>query len=195
MRRREFIAGTVATAALIFARRARAQTTARLPGMKSIAIVHVSDVGTRHAFNFTTQCEAGHISGPELSCMFSMPGRIFEVAMVALAKSISRATGVDVDVEILKTVVMFSAVGLTALLMCASYGLDLSPGFFLKQQKARRVRRALGRCKAPVSHLLQRVAAMHFPEPTYLPSKARGKREGRQWRAADQDCESRCGRC
>jgi hypothetical protein len=50
--------------------------------------------------------------------------------MTALAKSISRATGVDIDVEILKTVVMLSAVGLTVLLMWASYGLDLSPGFF-----------------------------------------------------------------
>jgi hypothetical protein len=50
--------------------------------------------------------------------------------MAALAKSIAQVTGVDVDVEILKTVVMFSAVGLTVSLMCASYGLDLSPGFF-----------------------------------------------------------------
>jgi hypothetical protein len=50
--------------------------------------------------------------------------------MEALAKSITHVTGVDVDIEILKTVVMFSAVGLTVSLMCASYGLDLSPGFF-----------------------------------------------------------------
>jgi hypothetical protein len=50
--------------------------------------------------------------------------------MTALAKSISRVIGVDVDVEILKTIVMLSAVGLTVSLMCASYGLDLSPGFF-----------------------------------------------------------------
>jgi hypothetical protein len=34
------------------------------------------------------------------------------------------------DIEILKTVVMFCAVGLTVSMMVASYGLDLSPGFF-----------------------------------------------------------------
>jgi hypothetical protein len=34
------------------------------------------------------------------------------------------------DVEILKTVLMFCAVGLTVSMMVASYGLDLSPGFF-----------------------------------------------------------------
>ena len=57
--------------------------------------------------------------------------------MTAFAKSISRATGFHIDFEILKTVVMFSALGLTVLLMCASYGLDLSPGLFLNK-KARR---------------------------------------------------------
>ena len=50
--------------------------------------------------------------------------------MATIAKAIFQATGIDVDVEILKTIVMFSAVGLTVSLMCASYGLDLSPGFF-----------------------------------------------------------------
>ncbi len=35
-----------------------------------------------------------------------------------------------VDVETLKTIVMFCAVGLTVSLMLASYGLDLSPGLF-----------------------------------------------------------------
>jgi hypothetical protein len=50
--------------------------------------------------------------------------------MTALANSIGRATGIDLDVRILKTVVMFGAAGLTVSLMCASYGLDLSPGFF-----------------------------------------------------------------
>jgi hypothetical protein len=47
--------------------------------------------------------------------------------MAALAKSIGRVTGVDVDIETLKTLVMFSAVGLTVSLM---YRIDLSPGFF-----------------------------------------------------------------
>jgi len=50
--------------------------------------------------------------------------------MTALAKSIGRVVGVEVDVEILKTLVIFSAIGLTVSLMYLSYGIDLSPGFF-----------------------------------------------------------------
>jgi hypothetical protein len=50
--------------------------------------------------------------------------------MTGLAKAISRATSIHVDVEILKTLVMFSAVGLTVSFMCLSYGVDLSPGLF-----------------------------------------------------------------
>jgi hypothetical protein len=41
--------------------------------------------------------------------------------------SISR---INFDFETLKTIVMFCAIGLTVSLMCASYGLDLSAGFF-----------------------------------------------------------------
>lgn len=51
--------------------------------------------------------------------------------MVALAKVVlSRVSGTDVDVDTIKTIIMFCAVGLTVSLMCASYGLDLSAGFF-----------------------------------------------------------------
>jgi hypothetical protein len=50
--------------------------------------------------------------------------------MTLVAKAIFRATGVELDVETLKTIVMFCAVGLTVSMICASYGLDLSPGFF-----------------------------------------------------------------
>jgi hypothetical protein len=51
--------------------------------------------------------------------------------MAALAKIIlSRVSRTDVDIETLKTIIMFCGVGLTVSLMCASYGLDLSPGFF-----------------------------------------------------------------
>jgi hypothetical protein len=50
--------------------------------------------------------------------------------MVTIARLLSRASGTEVDVESLKTIVMFCAVGLTVSLMMASYGLDLSPGFF-----------------------------------------------------------------
>jgi hypothetical protein len=50
--------------------------------------------------------------------------------MAAIAIFLSRVTGHDVDVEALKTVIIFCAVGLTVSLMFACYGLDLSPGFF-----------------------------------------------------------------
>jgi hypothetical protein len=50
--------------------------------------------------------------------------------MTIIAKAIARTTGIEVDVETLKTILMFCAVGLTVSMMCASYGLDLSPGFF-----------------------------------------------------------------
>jgi hypothetical protein len=50
--------------------------------------------------------------------------------MAAIAKTLSRISGTHVDIETLKTIVMFCAVGLTVSFMCASYGLDLSAGFF-----------------------------------------------------------------
>jgi hypothetical protein len=50
--------------------------------------------------------------------------------MSAIARILSRASGLEIDVEILKTLVMFCGVGLTVSLMLASYGLDLSPGLF-----------------------------------------------------------------
>jgi len=50
--------------------------------------------------------------------------------MATIARVLSRASGIQVDVEILKTLVMFCGVGLTVSLLLASYGLDLSPGFF-----------------------------------------------------------------
>jgi hypothetical protein len=50
--------------------------------------------------------------------------------MAAIAKVLSRASGTEVDLETVKTLIMFCGVGLTVSLMFASYGLDLSPGFF-----------------------------------------------------------------
>ena len=52
--------------------------------------------------------------------------------MAAIAKVLSRALPdtTSADVEILKTVAIFCGVGLAVSLMVASYGLDLSPGFF-----------------------------------------------------------------
>jgi len=52
--------------------------------------------------------------------------------MIALAKAFSRATGIDADYYAaqLKTFAMFCGVALFALLLFATYGLDLSSGFF-----------------------------------------------------------------
>jgi hypothetical protein len=50
--------------------------------------------------------------------------------MVAIARTLSRESGTNVDVDTLKTVLMFCGLGLTVSLMLASYGLDLGPAFF-----------------------------------------------------------------
>jgi hypothetical protein len=54
-----------------------------------------------------------------------------EITMTALARTLSRALGVEIDVELLKTIAIFCGVGLAAsLLLALTFGLDLSPGFF-----------------------------------------------------------------
>jgi hypothetical protein len=51
--------------------------------------------------------------------------------MAVVAKVLSNAfPETKFNVEILKVVAIFSGVGLAISLICASYGLDLSPGFF-----------------------------------------------------------------
>jgi hypothetical protein len=50
--------------------------------------------------------------------------------MAAIAKALSRATGTQVEIESLKTIAIFCGIGLSVSLIAASYGLDLSPGFF-----------------------------------------------------------------
>jgi hypothetical protein len=50
--------------------------------------------------------------------------------MAAIARVLSRVSGTQIDVEILKTVAMFCGVGLFVSLLLATYGLDLSAGFF-----------------------------------------------------------------
>ncbi|HEY3679617.1 MAG TPA: hypothetical protein VGL45_12935 [Bradyrhizobium sp.] len=47
--------------------------------------------------------------------------------MTALAQALTRATGTDVDVGTLRTVVIFSLVGLIASVCMARYGLDFGP--------------------------------------------------------------------
>jgi hypothetical protein len=50
--------------------------------------------------------------------------------MAAIARVLSRASGTEVDVEVLKTVAMFCGVGLFVSLLLATNGLDMSAGFF-----------------------------------------------------------------
>jgi hypothetical protein len=50
--------------------------------------------------------------------------------MAAIARALSRVTGTQGDVETVKILAMFCGVGLTVSLILASYGLDLSAGFF-----------------------------------------------------------------
>jgi len=50
--------------------------------------------------------------------------------MTAIARIVSGASGTRVDAETLRTVIMFCAAGLTVSLLPASYGVDLSRGFF-----------------------------------------------------------------
>jgi hypothetical protein len=50
--------------------------------------------------------------------------------MAAIARTLDRVSGIRVDVETLKTLVIFCGAGLTVSLLLASHGLDLSAGFF-----------------------------------------------------------------
>jgi hypothetical protein len=50
--------------------------------------------------------------------------------MVAIARSLSCASGINVEVDTLKALLLFCEVGLTVSSDLASYGLDLSTGFF-----------------------------------------------------------------
>jgi hypothetical protein len=52
--------------------------------------------------------------------------------MIAFANTLSWATGIDADYYLaqLKTIAMFCGVVLFVSLLFATYGLDLSPGFF-----------------------------------------------------------------
>lgn len=50
--------------------------------------------------------------------------------MAAIARTLSRGFGTQVDVGTLKTILIFCGVGLTVSLLLVSYGLDLSAGAF-----------------------------------------------------------------
>jgi hypothetical protein len=53
-----------------------------------------------------------------------------EIAMTALVKSISCLSSAKLEAEILKVLALFYGGCLLALILQATYGLDLSPGFF-----------------------------------------------------------------
>jgi len=50
--------------------------------------------------------------------------------MAAIARILSRVSGIEVGVETLKIIAMFCGLGLFVFLLLATYGLDLSAGFF-----------------------------------------------------------------
>jgi hypothetical protein len=50
--------------------------------------------------------------------------------MTAIAKVLSRVAGPQVEIETLKSIAMLCGVGLFVWLLLATYGLDLSVGFF-----------------------------------------------------------------
>jgi hypothetical protein len=50
--------------------------------------------------------------------------------MAALVQALSRFGGTNVEDETLKLIAMFCGAGLLVSILFATYGLDLSPGFF-----------------------------------------------------------------
>jgi hypothetical protein len=50
--------------------------------------------------------------------------------MAMIARTVFRRVPIETEFEAFKTVVMFCAAGLFVSLLVATYGVDLSPGFF-----------------------------------------------------------------
>jgi hypothetical protein len=57
-------------------------------------------------------------------------GGILEVAMTALVQALYRVSHTETETDVLKMVTLFCCAGLFVSLLFATYGLDLSPGFF-----------------------------------------------------------------
>jgi hypothetical protein len=53
-----------------------------------------------------------------------------EIAMTAIAHALSRALQSAGEFEAVKQIALFCVAGLLVTLLCLTYGLDLSPGFF-----------------------------------------------------------------
>jgi len=56
--------------------------------------------------------------------------RIWRLQVAAITRVLSRISGTELGIEALKTIAIFCGVGLLVSLLVASYGLDLSAGFF-----------------------------------------------------------------
>lgn len=56
--------------------------------------------------------------------------RFLEVAVTAFVQAVSRATRTETEIDIFTIVAQFCGVALAVYFIWASYGLDLSPGFF-----------------------------------------------------------------
>jgi hypothetical protein len=54
---------------------------------------------------------------------------VLEAAMAAIAQALSRATGIEIDVDVLRPVLIFCGAGLAFTLLLLSYGVDLSGPF------------------------------------------------------------------
>lgn len=50
--------------------------------------------------------------------------------MTALVQALSRLSSIEIETEALKALAMLGGAGLFVWLLFATYGLDLSPGFF-----------------------------------------------------------------
>jgi hypothetical protein len=61
---------------------------------------------------------------------FLQSSNMKEVTLAAIAHALSRAFHSAGEFDILKQIALFCAAGLLVTLICLSYGLDLSPGFF-----------------------------------------------------------------
>jgi hypothetical protein len=59
-----------------------------------------------------------------------LSGLLWRSQMAAIARALTRISGTQVEVESLKIIAMFCGTGLLISLLLATYGLDLSPGFF-----------------------------------------------------------------
>ena len=53
-----------------------------------------------------------------------------EFAMAAIAQALSRALQSVDEIEALKQIALFCGAGLLVTMLCLTYGVDLSPGFF-----------------------------------------------------------------